>query len=127
MYTQVPLVIDSNTRRYLLVLTFLTSVDPLFFLHHANLDRLWAKWEAVSTYSLAEFMKSPLNCVGWKRLFDITGPDTQFAFPYNFFGDKTYKNVTLDFPMFFGNLVAGSPTVPIRNVMDISKMCYKYV
>lgn len=22
--------------------------DPLFFLHHANVDRLWAEWEASS-------------------------------------------------------------------------------
>ncbi|KAF2815951.1 Di-copper centre-containing protein, partial [Mytilinidion resinicola] len=85
--------------------------DPLFYLHHANLDRLWVKWEAAIPY----------------RLYDISGPDTQFAYPFNFFGDVAYKNVTLDFPMFFGKLGPEKPFVPIRNVMDISAMCYKYV
>lgn len=25
-----------------------SPTDPLFFLHHANIDRLWAKWEAAN-------------------------------------------------------------------------------
>jgi hypothetical protein len=28
---------------------FLSPVDPLFFLHHANLDRLWSLWTAAQT------------------------------------------------------------------------------
>ncbi|OCK85065.1 Di-copper centre-containing protein [Lepidopterella palustris CBS 459.81] len=85
--------------------------DPLFYLHHANMDRLWAKWEAVDPE---------------KRLCDISGPDTQFAYPFNFFGDIPYKNVTLAYDMFFGNLVPGMTWVPIRDVMDISTLCYTY-
>ncbi|KAF2491927.1 Di-copper centre-containing protein [Lophium mytilinum] len=90
---------------------YASPADPLFYLHHANLDRLWAKWEAVSPY----------------RLYEISGPDTQFAYPFNFFGDVPYENVTLDYQMFFGKLATGKPFVPIRSVMDISALCYKYL
>lgn len=29
--------------------------DPVFFLHHANLDRLWANWQAEKPYRKSEF------------------------------------------------------------------------
>lgn len=38
--------------------------DPLFYLHHANMDRLWWEWEQ------ADFAA---------RSVDIAGPDTQFG------------------------------------------------
>lgn len=87
--------------------------DPLFYLHHANLDRLWWKWESANPS---------------KRKTDISGPDTQFAYPFDFFGEIPYKNITLNYNMFFGNLTSGATWVPIKNVMDISAgpLCYTY-
>ncbi|CAI6093079.1 unnamed protein product [Clonostachys chloroleuca] len=56
--------------------------DPLralFFMHHANMDRIWDNGKEKSY-----------------RKKDIGGPDTGFAYPYDFFGaNLPYKNVTL--------------------------------
>jgi tyrosinase len=57
-----------------------------------------------------------LSPTGWKaRKDDINGPDTQFAYPFNFFGEVPYKNVTLDYVMEFGPL---KNSLKIRDVMD---------
>ncbi|KAM5350402.1 hypothetical protein ACJ41O_006907 [Fusarium nematophilum] len=87
--------------------------DPIFFLHHANIDRLWDKWQRLD----------------WPtRRSDISGPDTQYAYPYNYFGDRDYHNVTLDYEMNFGNLIPGRQYVTVKDVMDIQggRFCYKY-
>ncbi|KAM0808956.1 putative Tyrosinase copper-binding domain-containing protein [Seiridium cardinale] len=84
--------------------------DPLFYLHHANLDRLWYSWQKQD----------------WqKRKLDIAGPDTQFAYPFNFFGDIPYNNVTLNFTMDFGPLMQNRK---ISEVMDpqAGALCYTY-
>lgn len=78
--------------------------DPLFFMHHANMDRLWNKWQRAS----------------WSaRKDDIAGPDTQFAYPFDFFGAVSYQNVTLDYTMDFDNLLPDREYLKIRDVMDI--------
>ncbi|KAI1866490.1 hypothetical protein JX265_007791 [Neoarthrinium moseri] len=84
--------------------------DPLFWLHHGGLDKLWDEWQRKD----------------WSaRKLDIGGPDTQFAYPFNFFGDVPYKNVTLDYVMNFGQM---SDSIMIREVMDSKggKLCYSY-
>lgn len=84
--------------------------DPLFFLHHGNLDRLWNNWQIQS----------------WPaRKSDIGGPDTIWGYPFNFYMDPPYKNITLDFALEYPLM---APTVLIRDVMDIGagKLCYKY-
>ncbi|KAJ2898555.1 hypothetical protein MKZ38_003846 [Zalerion maritima] len=90
--------------------------DPLFYMHHANIDRLWWLWQKMD----------------WRnRKNDIAGPDTMFAYPFNFFGDVEYANVTLDYEMDFGELFgAGSDDniVKVGDVMDTKggKLCYTY-
>jgi tyrosinase len=87
--------------------------DPLFYLHHANMDRLWNKWQRFN----------------WSaRKNDIAGPDTQFAYPWNFFGDIPYQNITLDYQMDFVQLLAPGRYIKIREVMDITSpaLCYTY-
>ncbi|KAF7561298.1 hypothetical protein G7046_g2846 [Stylonectria norvegica] len=87
--------------------------DPLFYLHHANMDRLWDKWQHNN----------------WPaRKYDISGPDTQFAYPYNFFGDIPYKNITLDYTMDFSKLIPGKQYIQVKDVMDIQggELCYTY-
>ncbi|PPR08304.1 hypothetical protein CVT24_000763 [Panaeolus cyanescens] len=75
--------------------------DPLFFLHHANLDRIWRSWQ----------MSTP------SRLFEVTGRSTV---------DPPYTNITLDFILDVQTL---GPAVAIRDIMDIqsSPGCYTYV
>ncbi|TFK19563.1 Di-copper centre-containing protein, partial [Coprinopsis marcescibilis] len=77
------------------------GADPLFYLHHANLDRIWWKWQS----------ENPR-----KRMYDLSGPTTQG-------GTDT---ITLDFVMDFPAL---GPNVTVREIMDASKApgCFTYV
>ncbi|KAH7148927.1 hypothetical protein EDB81DRAFT_842273 [Dactylonectria macrodidyma] len=88
--------------------------DPLFYMHHANMDRLWNKWQHLD----------------WDtRKSDISGPDTQFAYPFDFFGaDPAYKNITLDYVMNFNELIPDRQYIKVKEVMDIQGglLCYKY-
>ncbi|KAF9051996.1 hypothetical protein BJ165DRAFT_1601496 [Panaeolus papilionaceus] len=74
--------------------------DPLFYVHHANLDRIWRQWQ--------------LSKPG--RLWEISGRSTT---------DPPYEEVTLDYPLVMGSL---GPTTPIRQVMDTlsNTSCYTY-
>jgi len=81
--------------------------DPLFFMHHANLDRIWTIWQK----------QSP------DRLYAHGGP----IWPL---GSNHTGNVTLDSPMYMFDAVA--PTLPIRTVQDTLNqngkgiLCYVY-
>src|SRR5258705_4413787 len=47
--------------------SFMSPLDPIFWLHHANVDRLWAQWNA-------------------SGFLNTTDPDwLNFKFPANFF------------------------------------------
>ncbi|EWG47590.1 hypothetical protein FVEG_07657 [Fusarium verticillioides 7600] len=77
--------------------------DPIFWLHHTNVDRLWDKWQRLD----------------WPaRKSDISGPDTQYGYPYDFFGDKKYKNITLAYVMDFGNLLPDRRYITVEEAMD---------
>jgi hypothetical protein len=67
-----------------------SSVDPLFYLHHANLDRFWWSWQVIDLP---------------RRLHDISGPSTYHG----------PVNISLSFPLEMG--VSGK-LVTIRDVMD---------
>ncbi|KAK6222866.1 hypothetical protein LQW54_000676 [Pestalotiopsis sp. IQ-011] len=85
--------------------------DPLFYLHHANMDRLWYTWQLLD----------------WqKRKSEIAGPDTQFAYPFDFFGEIPYTNITLDYEMDFSPL---GPNRKVSEVMDpqAGPLCYLYL
>ncbi|KAG7095503.1 hypothetical protein E1B28_006242 [Marasmius oreades] len=76
--------------------------DPLFYLHHASLDRVWWKWQ-----------QADLDV----RLYQISGRSSV---------DPPFQNVTLDFQLKSEGL---SPLVPLRKVMDTRNeyLCYEYV
>ncbi|KAH9478721.1 Tyrosinase P [Psilocybe cubensis] len=75
--------------------------DPVFYLHHSNLDRVWWNWQQALP----------------QRLYEISGRSTT---------TPPFKNVTLDYTLLMGNL---GETRPIRDVMDIHSepLCYTYV
>ncbi|EAU92029.1 tyrosinase central domain-containing protein [Coprinopsis cinerea okayama7 len=77
--------------------------DPLFYLHHGNLDRIWYKWQ----------MDDPEN-----RLYAISGPSSVRP-PSN-------DNVTRDFMMPYATV---SEPVAVGDVMDTEAYpgCFKYV
>lgn len=86
--------------------TWASPGDPLFFLHHTNLDRVWWSWQTRNLKA---------------RLQDISGP----VIPHDY-TNELGRNVTLDDKVHVGTTV--NVTVPIRDVMDIrnSFLCYTY-
>lgn len=99
--------------------------DPLFWLHHGGLDMMWNEWQRKGTKSLNLYeLVELINAADWNtRKSDIGGPDTQWAYPFNFFGDIPYRNVTLDFVMNFGEF----GNTKIGDDMDIQQqLCYRY-
>jgi len=89
---------------------FTSTNDPLFFLHHAGLDRLWAMWQEFDTK---------------KRLFDISSPDGPTGPPFM----PQPSPLKLDTPIWMG---FAAPDRPLRDVMDTMNrdgkgfLCYKY-
>ncbi|KAJ7128802.1 tyrosinase [Mycena crocata] len=73
--------------------------DPVFYLHHANLDRIWWTWQQ---------MDLP------KRLFDISGRSTI---------DPPFVDITLAFELKMLNL---APSIPIRDIMDPRRGRFPY-
>jgi len=80
---------------------FSSPADPLFYMHHTNLDRIWWRWQQASPEHLYDFSGSE----------SITPP---------------YGNVTLSYPL---NMGSTGPTLPVRDVMDTRKepSCYVYI
>ncbi|KAK0643408.1 hypothetical protein B0T16DRAFT_494448 [Cercophora newfieldiana] len=86
--------------------------DPLFYLHYANIDRLWDKWQRAKWES---------------RKGDISGPDAQFGYPWDFGGGEvSYRNVTLDYRLDFVELLSQGRYVTVGEVMDTAALCYRY-
>lgn len=117
--------------------------DPLFYLHHANLDRLWNKWQRASMLTQLTPVLLPCKtylgfnvlCPNMELFSDwgqrknaIAGPDTMFAYPFDFNGDVPYTNITLNTALNYWELLGNSKTVPIKDVMDIrsGRFCYDY-
>jgi tyrosinase len=86
-------------------------LEPLFYLHHANLDRIWWKWQSEDPE---------------KRLYDISGPIRPWS---NVLGPNytnlPFGNVTLGFEIQLGRL--GGP-IMVGDVMNTRGgfLCYKY-
>lgn len=80
--------------------------DPVFYLHHANLDRLWWSWQS-----------KDLNT----RLSDMSGPLFQFDY-----GNERGGNATLATTIRLGQSV--NITLSVGDVMNIEGniLCYKY-
>lgn len=101
----------------------LSPADPLFFLHHANLDRLWWEWQSKNTSRLTEI--SGKNVAIFQYLIDVQPkilPEAAFV-PY--FGDN--GNVTtMDHILW----TAGTAeNITIGEVMDINSdaICIEYI
>lgn len=84
----------------------LTAADPLFWVHHANVDRFWWSWQI---RDLKEREK------------DISGPLVNFD--YN---NEAAGNVTLDHGIFVGE--TAKLKAKVKDVMHIKKglLCYEY-
>jgi len=80
---------------------FSSPADPLFYMHHTNIDRIWWVWQEAYP----------------ERLYEVAGPTSH---------TPPYGNLTLDYPLKMGNV---GPTLPVGDVMDIRRepSCYTYV
>lgn len=77
------------------------SSDPLFYLHHANIDRIWWNWQQLAPAT---------------RFFSVSGPATKTT---------PVHEVGLDYVLHMGSL---GLSVPIRDVLDLwsKPNCYTY-
>lgn len=83
-----------------------SPADPIFWLHHANLDRIWWNWQKQMI---------------WSRTQDISGPIVPFDYE-----NKAAGNVTLDFKVNLGEVGA---EVQLWELMHIQEgvLCYDYI
>ncbi|KAJ3516016.1 hypothetical protein NLJ89_g1391 [Agrocybe chaxingu] len=79
--------------------------DPVFFLHHTNLDRVWRSWQAKDLANRLNDISGPLNYMDWQN---VRG-----------------GNTTLDYEFNLGPL---SDDVAVRDLMDVKGgfLCYDY-
>ncbi|EAQ92917.1 hypothetical protein CHGG_01152 [Chaetomium globosum CBS 148.51] len=88
---------------------YTSPADPIFYLHHANLDRVWWSWQKLNLET---------------RLTDISGPI--FLMDYD---NLKGGNVTLEFPLSVG---VSASNVTVGDVMNIvacgqnGVLCYEY-
>ena len=80
-------------------------LDPLFFVHHANLDRCWATWQKLDRA---------------KRMRDMSGP--LVAYDYR---NRRGGNVTLQTPL---SMRYAGQSITVGDVMDTTAgdLCYVY-
>lgn len=98
--------------------------DPLFFLHHTNLDRLWWDWQQVDpdarTYAIGPLRNLPTE--SFLDQFDLPAPGPEFV---DYSGDN--GNVTtLNHVVWLAGLASN---VTIADVMDLGNNlnCAEYV
>ncbi|KAJ3526902.1 hypothetical protein NMY22_g9986 [Coprinellus aureogranulatus] len=80
--------------------TYSAGADPLFYMHHGGLDRVWWQWQEINRET---------------HLYDISGPSTKFG----------SDNITLDFELDFPAL---GPNITVRDTMDslLEPNCFTY-
>ncbi|RPA88302.1 Di-copper centre-containing protein [Ascobolus immersus RN42] len=87
---------------------FTSNTEPIFYLHHANLDRIWWEWQQTNYAD---------------RLWDISGsiiPRRPDVFEGGDYSNLPSGNVTLDFPLSMGKLNTGKDgNVKIKQIMDV--------
>ncbi|KAK2730298.1 tyrosinase central domain protein, partial [Colletotrichum kahawae] len=86
--------------------TYSSPGDPLFYLHHTNLDRLWWSWQSRDLST---------------RLSDISGPIV-----LNDWTNEVDRNVTLDDTVYVGT--SNITTRTVEQLMDVREelLCYTY-
>jgi tyrosinase len=89
---------------------YVGPVDPLFFPHHTNLDRVWWEWQKLDLEN---------------RLKDISGPLTppKTKYPDADYSNFPDKNITLDWEIDIGRL---APKVKVKELMDIRNGLLRY-
>ncbi|MBN1209191.1 MAG: tyrosinase family protein [Myxococcaceae bacterium] len=105
--------------------------DPIFWLHHANVDRLWANWQAnrlltAPSSTPADHWPAPEELSPFDgrpaplghRLNDEMWPWVGGAPGYDVDLDPAVKPLLPDF--------SGAPAVTVQDVLDVQAMDYRY-
>lgn len=79
-------------------------IDPLFYMHHANIDRIWTEWQGINI----------------TRILDVGGPRVAFDYDY-----VQAPEVDLLMKINLGN-IAGNATIAELVYTRGPKMCYIY-
>lgn len=94
--------------------------DPVFYLHHSYLDKLWWEWQNIDLEPRLVDMGGP-NTKG--RSGSSTYPPTEY---FNYFGDGGGLTTTLNHILFMTGL---APNVTIADIMDLNGaiICSEYI
>jgi tyrosinase len=84
---------------------YIGSVDPLFYLHHANLDRVWWEWQKMKPE---------------KRMKEVGGPlrPAQFRYAHIDYSDFAAGDLTLDWLIDVGRLAEPMETGQLLDIED---------
>ncbi|KAF9877028.1 amino acid transporter [Colletotrichum karsti] len=101
-----------------------SPADPIFYLHHANLDRLWWEWQTANLSTRLYAMGGP-NVANGQIFIDAQPAILPLEAFVPYFGDGG-DATTLDHVMWMPGL---AENITIRNAMDIREeaMCFEYV
>ena len=107
-----------------------TVNDPIFYLHHTNLDRIWSIWRKSrrtsghSSYGI-HVLTLFTEDLKPQNFWAMDGPRTPDGLGIQTTGPTSLDDI-LDLPSFI------APSVPIKSVMDTKNkngegiLCYKY-
>lgn len=103
----------------------LSPADPLFFMHHTNLDRLWWKWQSEDLEARLTDMSGP-NVATISVLEQAQPPSLPPAAFFPYFGDNGGNETTLNHFLWSAETL---PNTTIADVMDIRGefVCAEYV
>lgn len=92
---------------------YASAGDPMFFMHHNYIDRMWWNWQVANASS---------------RMFDVSGNNfnTTFLEETNaVLPASVAQNTTLDYVITVADII---PSVTIETVMNIQGgyLCYEY-
>jgi tyrosinase len=105
---------------------FVSPADPMFYLHHTQIDRLWTIW-----YLKLHLNTNPTNLehslISHRQAVDPTTRQYALSGTNTMLDDPPSANTTLDFKIDVG--YAGGGSVAMQNVLSTTAglFCYIYV
>ncbi|KAF3914326.1 Tyrosinase [Arthrobotrys entomopaga] len=93
---------------------YVSPGDPSFWLHHANLDRVWWSWQQLNWPARKTDISGPTAIMDYNN-YNVNPPVLQQS-----------PNTTLSAPLNLGYADLASGPVTVGDVMDISNLCYSY-
>jgi tyrosinase len=63
--------------------------------------------------------------VGKANRNSFSGPDKEWAYPFNFFGDIPYTNITTEFGLVYSQLAKSNKIKDLMNPLQ-GPLCYRY-